>query len=374
MSPYIQPDESYWKDYDGLQHVKHQLLKEYLKAWFPILARYNGKILYIDTHAGRGKHRGGQEGSPLVAVNTLINHKYRESILTNSEVHFFFFEYNAENCKSLEAEIEKVGHVPERINIHPPICSDFEKELRDTLNDLDEEGVNLAPTFAFIDPYGFGIPLSLINKILSYKKCEVFLTFMFRGVHMAMTNPVHPGNIDSIFGSDKWKNILNMTTYEEKKEYICDIYAEQLNAQFVSMVKMLGKNKALKYVLFHATNHSKGWWKMKDAIWSVIPDGSFSAYEKDRPEQLVLLVPEPELHAFEKEIRSKLSMKAIHYTELINWMEVTKSPYRDKHLNDVIKKMKKNRMVECSDYEGRFGFEKNPLIRLREKDVPQLFD
>ena len=56
---------------DGVDDLKHELIREYLKGWFPKMTLGTTgcrRLLYIDTHAGRGKHRSGQLGSPLVAL------------------------------------------------------------------------------------------------------------------------------------------------------------------------------------------------------------------------------------------------------------------------------------------------------------------
>ena len=39
--------------------TKHLILKRYLNAWLPIMARYNGRILLIDGFAGRGRYSKG---------------------------------------------------------------------------------------------------------------------------------------------------------------------------------------------------------------------------------------------------------------------------------------------------------------------------
>ena len=58
-------NDSYWKEYSNLQKVKHDLIKNYLQGWFPKMSLGpwgNPKLLYIDTHAGRGRHQTGQLG------------------------------------------------------------------------------------------------------------------------------------------------------------------------------------------------------------------------------------------------------------------------------------------------------------------------
>ena len=64
------PNAQYWSEYSNLQRVKHDLIKKYLEGWFPKMTLGPSgakRLLYIDTHAGRGKHLNGQLGSPLVA-------------------------------------------------------------------------------------------------------------------------------------------------------------------------------------------------------------------------------------------------------------------------------------------------------------------
>ena len=85
-------NQQYWDEYSNLQHTKHRIIREYLNGWFPKLGLWAGTILYLDTHAGRGKHSSGKEGSPLVALRSLLEHKAKKRILENSHVNFVFIE------------------------------------------------------------------------------------------------------------------------------------------------------------------------------------------------------------------------------------------------------------------------------------------
>ena len=87
----------YWDEYTNLQYTKHMLIREYLKGWFPKLGFWSGRVVYLDTHAGRGEHKQGQAGSPIVALETLLQHSFRDRILRNSEARFFFIEHDAKN-------------------------------------------------------------------------------------------------------------------------------------------------------------------------------------------------------------------------------------------------------------------------------------
>ena len=56
--------------------AKHELLKKYLEAWFPILAiqGHQERVIFLDGFAGPGIYDGGEPGSPVIALETLINH------------------------------------------------------------------------------------------------------------------------------------------------------------------------------------------------------------------------------------------------------------------------------------------------------------
>src|SRR3972149_693407 len=112
-------DEKYWAEYDGLQNAKHQLLRKYLGGWFPILASSQGRVLYIDCHAGRGRHRTGHEGSPILALRTLVGHRLRDKILAGAEVNFMFIEENQNNFEILQKEIQALGQLPTGVKVLP---------------------------------------------------------------------------------------------------------------------------------------------------------------------------------------------------------------------------------------------------------------
>ena len=68
--------------------AKHEILRRYLQAWFPIMGRWNGRILYIDGFAGPGEYLEGEPGSPVIAINTAIEH----GLKLNTELVFRFIE------------------------------------------------------------------------------------------------------------------------------------------------------------------------------------------------------------------------------------------------------------------------------------------
>lgn len=60
---------------------KHLVLKHYLDAWFPILGSWSERILFIDGFTGPGEYESGEEGSPLIAIGTLREHRFQRNPL-----------------------------------------------------------------------------------------------------------------------------------------------------------------------------------------------------------------------------------------------------------------------------------------------------
>ena len=106
-------NKKYWAEYDGLQEAKHQLLRKYLNGWFPILTRFHGRVIYMDCHAGRGSHKTGHKGSPILALQGLLTHQRSIQILDSTKVQFVFFENNRTNYEHLWAEIKSLGQLPD---------------------------------------------------------------------------------------------------------------------------------------------------------------------------------------------------------------------------------------------------------------------
>lgn len=68
--------------------AKHRILEYYLKAWFPILSKWNGRIVYFDGFAGPGKYDDDSFGSPIIELEVAKNHKLKLA----EEIVFYFIE------------------------------------------------------------------------------------------------------------------------------------------------------------------------------------------------------------------------------------------------------------------------------------------
>src|SRR3989442_3699205 len=156
--------------------AKHRLLRHYLSGWYPILGRGSGRIIYLDAFAGPGVYVGGEPGSPIVALDTLLSHRQLPSLNT-CEFRFNFLEPHPGRLAELRRQLERYqaasGGWPANVYVRAD-PSTFEEKAAEILAYLKREALPLPPTFAFIDPFGpKGLPMRLISRLLDAEKCEV---------------------------------------------------------------------------------------------------------------------------------------------------------------------------------------------------------
>ena len=356
-------DEAYWRDYDGLQAVKHRILGTYLSKWFAILSSFRGQLLYLDCHAGRGRHTTGDPGSPILVLEQLLGHRLLSQILERVAIACHFFERNQSNADRLNQEIATLGPLHSRIraHVHP---TDYEAALSQVLDRLESIGAELPPTFAFIDPYGFKLSMRFMHRLLSAGRTETLINFMYRYVDMAVPRPAMAAILDELFGTADWRRLRGIDDKRARFAASVKLFSDQIAAKYVSWIVMRGDSGEVKYVLFHATNSLKGCRAMKQAIWAALPDGSFTAYERDRPEQGVLISATPD---HDREVAALLEERfggrTVKLFEDI-YPVVDASPYRRIHVHPILQRAIRQGAVGNLDHPGKFIISRNPRLEI----------
>ncbi len=261
--------------------AKHRILEEYLKAWYPILSKaHNKRLVYIDGFAGPGKYENGEDGSPLVALRCLLGHSH-ELCNGSTEFVFIFIEQDATRAEILERTIKKrFPDLPKNVKVDV-YHADFETAMKALLAALDKESKSSAPTFAFIDPFGYsGLPFYIIERILAFRSCEVFINFAYNGINRFIQAKDDPREetFDGLFGTSEWRNIRPLRNPNERLSKIIELYHMQLKtaSKYVKSFEMVDKMNNVSYHLFFASNHIDGLSYMKRAMLKVDPRGTFS--------------------------------------------------------------------------------------------------
>jgi len=241
--------------------AKHEILRRYLEAWTAILSLGRFPVIaYVDGFAGPGAYAGGEAGSPIIALNAALQHADR--IPTTTTLLFLFIEKDEERAEHLR---KRVGDLKLPKNFHTKIVSAaFEEGFRTHLLDFyTRDQRPLPPTFAFIDPFGWSqTPFELVKTILSFPNCEVLINFMYEEVNRFVSHPDHPTTFDRLFGTDRWRQVIQVHDKIGRKAFLHDLYVTQLREQagtrYVRSFEMRNDKDVTDYFLFFATNNRKG--------------------------------------------------------------------------------------------------------------------
>lgn len=238
---------------------KHLVLKSYLDAWLPIMGKWNERIVFIDGFAGPGKYKGGEDGSPLIALKALKYHAARASI--NAEVVFFFVEKDPVRAAYLEGLVQTESRMlPSscRVRVVPGA---FDNTLSQLLNMLDEQKRRLAPSFVMIDPFGVSdTPMEVVARILQNQKCEVYVSFMYEAINRFKRSYEFEGHLDRLFGAKDWREGIGIRDPRARKDFFYGLYKKQLRAAGANNVVHfeLYEGDRLVYAIFFGTQHWKG--------------------------------------------------------------------------------------------------------------------
>lgn len=282
----VTPKEAVWR-LEPHGQAKHDILRRYLEAWFPILASWNKTMLYLDGFAGPGVYTAGQPGSPIIALQVATEH----AKVLRGRVLFCFIEEDADRIAVLQAEVAKLALPP-----------NFEVEIRQSRFEdhidqvLAAVGGGQLPIFAFVDPFGFsGLPFAVISKLLKRPQGEVLVTLMAEFMNRFLTEAAVQKHIVETFGTDE---VLKFPgSVSDRMEALAALYQDQLSGQarFVRRFEMRNEKDQPLYYLYFASSNRQGHIRMKEAMWRVDPLGEFRFSDASDPDQLVMYADQVDL-------------------------------------------------------------------------------
>ena len=267
---------------------KHEVLKNYMDAWLPIMRRWNERVLFIDAFAGPGEYEGGEDGSPVIALKSLINHSARQSM--RGAITYMFIEKDPERKKHLDDVIKQMkDEIPDNCDILS-YSATFDEKLTEVLDKIDEQKRRLAPAFVMIDPFGVSdTPMTVIRRILANPKTEVYISFMYEAINRFREEPHLAPHFDNLFGCPDWRRGLEIADGTLRKDYFYGLYKDCLKnagAKYVLQFELY-RDERLIYAIFFATQHEKGCDVMKRAMWKTAPFGDFK-FKSGTAHQLTL--------------------------------------------------------------------------------------
>lgn len=317
--------------------AKHAILRKYLGGWFPKLGSRRGRVIVLDGFAGPGIYTGGEAGSPLIALRVLLEHRH-VSNLGGCEFVFLFNESDPERVKSLVEQEKSLkaslgGEYPSNVRVEVS-NGGFESLVDEILALLDSQSSSLAPTFAFIDPFGYkDISMEKLGKLLSAASCELFIYFDFNSVMRFAT----AGNVDHhfsrLFGCDDYKNAPPAGN-PKRATFLRELYEQQLQKvagfNYVQSFAMVNKSGKTGNYMSFGSRSLDGLDLMKSAMWNVAPTGDYRFSDRLAGQE-VLLGLEPDLAPLRQALQSKFEGQAVTIHEIEEFV-LTKTPFHRGHI------------------------------------------
>lgn len=281
---------------DGHTSAKHTILRVYLEAWIPIMASRNDRLVLVDAFAGPGVYEGGEHGSPIVMLNAYLNHSQRERI--KSDLVYLFIEADVRRVERLREEVGRLGKLPSNVSVQIG-HGQYEDVFGAILDDLERRGAKLAPTFAFLDPFGYSqAPMSLSGKFLQFARCEVLVYVPLRFVNRFVGMDEQKGALNALYGGDRWKEALELGGAERIRalhDLFHDALVEDGGLKYVRAFEIISRKGSTGYHLFFGSNHELGLERMKEAMWRADPVDGQRFRDTTDVDALVLFEPEPNL-------------------------------------------------------------------------------
>lgn len=353
------PKTTLWK-LDPHTKAKHDILRSYLSGWFPVLSAYNGRIVFLDGFAGPGRYENGEPGSPLIALKTLLDHSHFSKM--KCEFLFIFCEQDPKRFASLEVEI---ANLKATYNPWPPhvkislLGKAFEAMATSIIDEIKKQKRQLAPTFAFVDPFGFsGIPMEMLRDLLASPRCELFVNYMVDSVNRF----ANAGNVDhhlgELFGTDRYKEAIDQQG-KSRQQFLHDLYEEQLKSvcgfHHVQSFGMINNTGHISYYLFYGTRSIKGLELMKDAMWKIDPGGDFRFSDRLAGQTVLFIEDLLDTGPLRKALLAEFAGRTVTIDQLEEFT-IVRTPYKKSHLRrPVLTPLEKNGEIQVKR-PGKSGF------------------
>ncbi|AWN05064.1 methyltransferase [Gordonia phage Easley] len=346
----------------GHTQAKHEILKKYLAAWFPIISSNRGRVVYIDGFAGRGRYDDGSEGSPQLALRTLLEHNALAT-RANCEFLFMFIEKNRSNAEALEAELEAMEagwpDWPENVK-WGVFNASFDDHMEELFQVMRDQNKQLAPTFAFVDPFGYTrFPMDVLAQLGKTPNSELFINFMVGFVQRFVGREGQEKPVRELYGMAVEEVMENYLAGKDRIEHLVEVYMDALKSKadfsYAQRFYMINHTGNVSYALVHVTNEPLGVKKMKAAMWGADPSGQYR-YSDRMGSTPVLFVPDPDLGPLKGSLLREFAGESGVTGEQVRWHAILRTPFRETHATVAMRELEKAGEIEVHRPPGKRQF------------------
>lgn len=308
--------------------AKHDILVQYLQAWFAIMGGSSlvKRAGVLDGFAGPGVYADGEPGSPLLVLNTLLDHD-AFSRWDGTEFVFLFNEQDEARFRSLEATVADIAATsPKNVSVQA-VNRSFSDLAEAVLNDAEK--TSLIPLFAFVDPFGYrDCSMDLIRRLLQYDKAELFIYFDFNSANRFAGKGVGVDErFKELFGTDEFVNAP--VSGPERGRFLHDLYLRQLKQvcsfAHVQSFAMINESGHIGNYMFFCTRNLQAFDKMKAVMWKLDPSGAYR-FEDRFAEQDVLFDDQAGTEALQADLAAHFAGQEVLVQTVIDYV-IAETPY-----------------------------------------------
>ncbi|SBW21032.1 hypothetical protein FDG2_1871 [Candidatus Protofrankia californiensis] len=336
--------------------AKHDLLRRYLQAWFPILLHGGfSRLGYVEGFAGPGGYTGGEPGSPIIALDIFLD---RLDLLRERRLDLLLLEEDRGRVAELQRRLDQT------LSHHSSTPAELKMTVRrgtcgqDLLPLLREVGLLRSPIFAFLDSFGGpDISYELVRVIATNRSSEALITFgptfLTRFGHIDK----HAAAADAAFGHRGWRAVVDQPP-KQKKPFLLNQYRETLRRagfRYTLVFEIVDEGGHSLFLLF-GTSNEQGLRRMKDAMWKVDPVEGVRYRDPRDPQQMLLdLELQPNTAPLERGIVDHLSEVGPRTVEQLRRFALLQTVYRSEHVPRAVRDLLQKGHVRRSPERGQLA-------------------
>jgi three-Cys-motif partner protein len=227
-------------------------------------------VTYVDAFAGPGEYAGGEEGSPVFALDRLLHHTAAPRMgLKRERVNLILTEERRDRFEHLKALLAHRFGLLDRLPVTVTPSRAEAGTATGTL--LSATGGWRYPVLAVFDSWGnVGVPLSLIRQLARNPASEVIVTFGPNWFNRR--EQMEPDHLDLVFGGRaNWEPADRDSPTAERWRTWLATYRDALRRagfRYQLQFEIVPHTGQPLYLVF-GTGHEKGVEVMKEAMWDV---------------------------------------------------------------------------------------------------------
>ncbi|GAK33019.1 hypothetical protein AQ1_00901 [alpha proteobacterium Q-1] len=354
--------------------VKARIVNKYFSTWaqvvMPTVAKRGGKIAYMDLYAGPGRYKDGAASTPLLVLQTAINHPQMSQMLTA-----YFNDADGDKTSTLQTEIEKLPGI-EKLKYKPVVtCGEVDDDAATYFNET-----RLVPSFSFVDPFGYkGLSLRIVKGVIKDWGCDCVFFFNYNRINAGINNPGVKKHMDALFGeerADALRARLPGLTPELREAAILEELANEirsLGGQYVLPFTFRNsEGTRTSHKLIFVSKHFKGYEIMKDIMAAEsstldegVPSLAYSPADASMP--LLFSLTQP-MSMLKQMLLEDFAGQTLSLTEIYERHSVSK-PYVKKNYREALRALEDSgNVLACSTKDRRRKGTYPDHVKIKFKD------